>query len=89
MPTIAAFFGILIRMYHRDHGPPHIHAIYQGFEALIALEDGRLLQGKLPPKALKLVQDWVAVHSGELAENWKRAEALLPLEQIPGADQDD
>lgn len=83
------FFGILIRMYHRDHGPPHIHAIYQGFEALISIDDGRVLEGRLPPKAIRLVQDWVVSHRSELVENWKRAQALLPLEQIPGADQDD
>jgi hypothetical protein len=33
MPTIATFYGILILMYWRDHGPPHIHAMYQGYEA--------------------------------------------------------
>lgn len=61
----------------------------KGFEALIALDDGRVLQGKLPSKPLRLVQDGVGIHYAELTENWKRAEALLPLEQIPGADQDD
>jgi hypothetical protein len=42
MPTIAIFYGIVIQMYWRDHGPPHLHAFYQGFEALIAIESGRL-----------------------------------------------
>ncbi|MFK0570419.1 DUF4160 domain-containing protein [Endozoicomonas sp.] len=35
MPVISSFFGIYIRMYHADHAPPHIHAAYQGHEALI------------------------------------------------------
>jgi hypothetical protein len=33
MPMIAIFYGITIQMYWRDHAPPHIHAMYQGFEA--------------------------------------------------------
>ena len=28
MPTIAFFYGIAIRMYIRDHSPPHFHALY-------------------------------------------------------------
>jgi hypothetical protein len=26
---IAIFYGIVIQMYWRDHGPPHFHAYYQ------------------------------------------------------------
>jgi hypothetical protein len=28
MPTICTFFGIVIQMFWREHGPPHFHAIY-------------------------------------------------------------
>ena len=28
MPTISAFFGIVIRMYYDDHAPPHFLAHY-------------------------------------------------------------
>ena len=38
MPIISYFFGIAIRMYYNDHGPPHIHAEYQGHEAFEPLE---------------------------------------------------
>ena len=40
MPTISIFFGIVVQMYWREHPPPHVHVYYQGFEALISLEDG-------------------------------------------------
>ena len=50
MPTTSIFFGIVVQMYWRDHPPPHIHAFYQGFEALFALEDSALIGGdSLPP----------------------------------------
>ncbi|MDX1812738.1 MAG: DUF4160 domain-containing protein [Gammaproteobacteria bacterium] len=26
-------------MYYRDHGPPHFHAIYGEYEALLKLDD--------------------------------------------------
>jgi hypothetical protein len=37
MPTISMFYGILIRMFFNDieqHKLPHIHAEYQGQEAV-------------------------------------------------------
>jgi len=48
VPTIAIFFGIIVRMWHDDHPPPHIHVEYQGFEALVAIGTGEVSQGQLP-----------------------------------------
>jgi hypothetical protein len=28
------------------------------------------MEGKLPPRALKLVREWASQHQGELLENW-------------------
>ena len=30
MPIISVFFGIIIRMYYKEHEPPHFHAEHQG-----------------------------------------------------------
>jgi hypothetical protein len=57
MPTISAFFGILIRMYYRDHAPPHFHAVYGEQEALIDIETLDVLEGRLSRRALELVLD--------------------------------
>jgi hypothetical protein len=35
MPLISSFYGILVYIYYRDHNPPHIHAKYNEFEAII------------------------------------------------------
>jgi len=56
---------------------------------LIRIADGKVEQGSLPKKALRLVQDWAEVHRAELLTNWQRGEELLPMESILGADQDD
>lgn len=88
MPILSVFFGIIVRMRHDDHPPPHIHVEYQGFEALVSIETGEVLEGKLPRKAAALVRDWCVQHQLELATNWKRAECFEPLERIAGADYD-
>jgi len=46
---------------------------HQGEEAAIALEDGRILDGKLPPKQLKMVQAWIEIHAEELLVDWQLA----------------
>ena len=58
MPIISIFFGIVIRMYHGDHPPPHFHAAYQGFEAFVGIADGEILHGSLPRKAARIVKQW-------------------------------
>lgn len=50
MPTLAIFFGIVVRMWHDDHPPPHIHVEYQGFEALVNIASGEISEGELPRK---------------------------------------
>ena len=42
-------------MWHDDHPPIHIHAEYQGFEALIAVKTGEILQGELPRKVASIM----------------------------------
>jgi Domain of unknown function (DUF4160) len=88
MPIISSFFGIYVRMYFADHSPPHVHVEYQGQEALVAISDGSIVQGELPKRAISLVRQWCLDHRDELEQNWSRAQALQPLERIPGADND-
>jgi hypothetical protein len=75
-------------MYFDDHNPPHIHAEYQGQEALIEIKTGILMQGKLPKKALKIIRDWAEEHQEELLENWEKAVNLELPKRIKGADND-
>jgi hypothetical protein len=69
-------------MYYRDHHPPHFHAIYAEHEAQIVIETFEPLAGELPPRALRLVQEWAELHRAELEANWARAEERLPLVTI-------
>ena len=88
MPIIAYFFGIVVTMRHRDHPPAHFHAEYQGFEAFVCIESGEIMEGKLPRPAARIIKEWALQHKNELMDNWKKAQNLMPLEMIQGADND-
>ena len=51
MLEICRFYGIIIRMFFRDHNPPHFHAEYQGMEALFDIQTLEILGGDLPKRA--------------------------------------
>lgn len=82
MPTISTFFGIVIRMYYREHMPPHFHAIYGDEEAAVSIGTLEVLEGRLTRRALNLVLDWAEIHRSELLENWKLVEEHKPLKEI-------
>jgi Na+/H+-dicarboxylate symporter len=86
MPTISIFFGIIVQMYWRDHAPPHVHAFYQGQEALFAIRDGKIIAGNIPPVAVKLMRTWIAKNRAELLLNWDRGTLREPFEKIAGLD---
>ena len=71
MPTISIFYGILIRMFFNDHPPPHFHARYGEFEATINIHSQMVIEGGLPNRALRLVQEWAMMHREELLEDWR------------------
>lgn len=82
MPTISAFFGILIRMFYNDHGPAHFHAEYQGERASFDFE-GNLLEGEMRSRtAIQLVRQWAELHRTELEDDWQRAREGRPLNYI-------
>jgi hypothetical protein len=86
VPRVSAFYGIVITMYWRDHPPPHFHAGYGGHAAKIAIETLQVIEGFLPPRALRLIGEWAALHQDELRDNWARAEvrdALVPIDPLP------
>ncbi|KIZ37300.1 MULTISPECIES: DUF4160 domain-containing protein [Rhodopseudomonas] len=88
MPTIAWFYGIAIRMYVRDHPPPHFHAVYGEYEAFVAIDTGEVIEGALPRAAARLVKEWALARRDQLRDNWDRARAGQQPERIAGLDVD-
>ena len=68
MPTIDYFDGISINIYYGEHVPPHVHALYNEFEALIEIESKDLYAGYLPAKQLKKVVRWLQENEDEALE---------------------
>lgn len=73
LPRISYFYGISIYMYFDDHAPPHFHAQYGGDEARVIIQTGDILNGRLPPRALRLVRKWLRSRRSDLLRNWEQA----------------
>lgn len=86
MPEISRFFGIIIRMYHNDHSPPHFHAVYGEHESVIHIDTLEVLRGTLPRRALALVLEWAALHRDALRADWQLARGGVELLPIPPLD---
>ena len=86
MPEISRFYGIIIRMFHDEHAPPHFHAIYQNDEAQFNIKTLEIIEGSLPRSAQRLVKEWALIHQNELLQNWERAQKPEPLDKIAPLD---
>jgi hypothetical protein len=82
MPEISRFLGMIIAMYYTDHAPPHFHVRYGDRKASLTVDDARLLEGSLPPRALALVKEWATIHRDELRADWELARACRTLNPI-------
>ena len=71
MPVIARFYGILIKMYFKEHGVPHFHAIYGEFNGVYDVKTLEMIEGDLPSRAQRLVLDWADRYKDELEDMWK------------------
>ena len=86
MPTICQFYGITIRLYFRDHPPPHFHAIYGDAEAVIDIQNLSVREGRLPRRATSLVLEWARLHQAELMLAWDNVSRHNPPGQIEPLD---
>lgn len=80
MPAISMFYGVIIYMFFFDdkkHHRPYIHAHYGDQSAVIAIDDGEVLQGDLPKKKLKLVQAWIEIHQDGRLEVGSRRSTII------------
>ena len=82
MPSISVFFGIIIRMFYREHEPPHFDAEHQGLQGKFDF-DGDMVAGAIESRtALRLVREWAVLHRSEPEQNWRLMKVGQPLRQI-------
>lgn len=88
MPVISMFYGIIIQMYFFDtkqHHLPHIHARYQDYSAVFAIETAEIMDGNLPPNKRKLVSAWIEIHRDDLIADWQLAvegQQIFPIDPL-------
>ncbi|HMF58436.1 MAG TPA: DUF4160 domain-containing protein [Pyrinomonadaceae bacterium] len=82
MPEVCRFYGIVIKIFYADHPPPHFHAEYGEYEALITIAEAEVFAGSLPNRALSMVKEWVEAHREELNQDWELARKAMPLNRI-------
>lgn len=73
---VYVFDGVMVRVSFRNickDWKPHVHAQFGDHEALIAIEDGSVLGGKLPPKQSRLIRTWIGPRREELLAHWVSA----------------
>jgi hypothetical protein len=76
MPVVSMFYGIIVSLYfidNKQHHVPHIHVKYQGYEAVVSIPDGEVLEGQLPAAKMRLLLAWVEIHKDELTADWQLA----------------
>jgi hypothetical protein len=82
VPIISAFFGIVIRMFYKEHEPAHFHGEHAGQQAKFDF-NGTLIAGEIRSrKARERIRDWARLHRTELEANWEKMKAGRPLESI-------
>ena len=82
MPVISRFCGMIIKMYFRqsEHNPPHFHVKF-GKSSNFQYQENVMIEGDLPKKEQKFINEWVDLHQEELMEIWETQEfkKLAPL----------
>jgi hypothetical protein len=80
VPVIARFYGILIKMYFREHGVAHFHAMYGEHNGVFDLDSLEMIEGDLPGRAEKLVIEWAEMYRDDLRRMWETQE----FRKLPG-----
>ena len=48
----------------------------------MSIPDGDLIEGELPPKKLRMLQAWIAIHEEEIMADWALAAKGEPVFKI-------
>jgi hypothetical protein len=72
MPVISVFFGIVIRMYFREHEPKHFHAEHQAQEGKFDVDGNQIVGNITSRNALGLIQQWTQLNREALEVHWAK-----------------
>ncbi|OQX98044.1 MAG: hypothetical protein B6I24_06640 [Bacteroidetes bacterium 4572_128] len=78
MPILSKFLGIIIKIFVKDHPPPHFHAKYAEYKCSVNIDNGEVIAGKMPPKQKKELKKWSKKNKKKLLKNWEEAQKGNP-----------
>jgi hypothetical protein len=61
---------------------PHIHVVYQDYEAVFSIQDGSIIEGEMSSKQRKMIEAWIEIHKEELLSDWKLAISVQEIFKI-------
>lgn len=61
---------MVVTLNFNDHAPPHFHVSYGDCRAVVDIKSGTLIMGNLPRTAMRMVEEWAALHRVEVMEDW-------------------
>lgn len=71
MPTVLSFNGVKIKVYAKDHNPPHAHVIGNGGNARYNLKTLKWIESIGFTKGdLNLIEAQISYHYKELLDAW-------------------
>jgi len=80
MPVVARFYGIAIKMYFKEHGAPHFHALYGEYNGVFDIKELEMVEGDLPNRAQRMIREWAQQYQSELLAMWQVQE----FKKLPG-----
>ena len=74
MPTLFKLFGLIFRIYTRDHQPPHVHVISQEGEAIFIIDQEVTVKDNkgMKPKDVSLAVSILEENKEIILEEWHR-----------------
>ena len=71
MPIIVRLQLCVIRMYFRDHNPPHFHIDTPEASALMDIRSLCVLEGNVDRRAEREARDWAEANRAQLWAAWQ------------------
>jgi Domain of unknown function (DUF4160) len=82
MARVATVDGIQIVFFFDEHPPPHFHAEYAEYQAMIDIETLRVIEGGLPRPQTRKVLAWAKTRKSELLDAWFSCRSDMPPGKI-------
>jgi Domain of unknown function (DUF4160) len=83
MPTISAFYGILIQMFLAGPRAAALSCALCGARSGVDIRTLEVIDGGLPRRAMALMLEWAQDHRAELMEDWDLCNRNQSPKRIP------